>query len=254
MRITVEDVKKANDPNVQADGIDTKEAQGAQQGSTEPETLKEALREDFKKEKKKLSELHGTQKIEYLWDYYKWVIWVILGIAVVVSIIVTSVTNSHKVELFGIMMTDVYTEHSDNAPLQEALFEKLSSEENAKNEYIYIDTSSYTTNGELDYEYAMQLTVHMAAGELDMLILPSSVYETYDNDAFYSIEELFGSEFVEKYQDTVVGDGINITENEVLASYGYSFKTDGILVVCVNAEHLDAVVEFLKMIGYDAEL
>ncbi len=247
MRITEEDMRR------KASGEEQQAQPAPQNKATEPESMKEAVKEELKKEKKKLSELHGTAKIQYLWDYYKWVLAVVLVICVIVSIVHTSVSNAGKIQLMGVMMVDTYSPDSDNNALEEDVKALIATEETDDDDYVFIDTSSYTTDGELDYEYSMQMTVRLAAGELDILIMPTEVFEGYDNGAFYSVEELMGSEFAEKYSDIVVGNGIDVTDNEVLASYGYSFKTDAILAVCLNSEHLDAVREFLGLIGYEVE-
>lgn len=234
MRITEEDILKQK----------RAEEQGQQK-----ETEKIETKEEKKSEREKLAELKGKNKIIYLWDYYKWVLVVAIAVILLGTAIFSSIRNASKVELLYIMMVDAQTEELDSTELSDALKDYIDPSQDK--DYVTVNTACYTEDGALDYSSTMVLTVKAAAQELDVMILPESVYENYEEqDMYLSMEDVMGEEFCENHPEIVNGDGLPVDDNEILGQYGYSFQEPEYIVICASSKNLDNAKAFIQFLGY----
>lgn len=246
MRITLEDVEKNPAETVQGAGPDI--TPDAEQDNEEKSEFEMSGKEKLKNEKKKLSQLKGKKKLEYLWQYYKWVLAVLAVIAMIVSVVVTSVRSATAKELLYIMAIDAPL--SDQEKFADELKTILDSEKNRN--YVTIDTSCYTTaEGELDYNSSMVMSVKVAAQEIDAVILPESLYKKYDaQDMFCKVEDVMGKDFCEKHSDIVYKDGITLDHNSVLEKYGLTYSEPVVLAIVANSKHPENVKTFIQYLGY----
>jgi len=245
MRITEEDMKRT-------EKSDNTEQQVPQ--TQEQKTGAESRREKLKAEKKKLSELKGKKKLEYLWEYYKWVLVAAAGFLLVACVIVTAVRGASSKELLCVLMADAEMKDSSNESMATQIKQILDPTSN-KN-YVTIAPNCYTSSdGNLDYNSAMLMTVRVASGELDAVILPEKVYQNYNKQGmFLSVEKVEGKDFCSKNADIILkGNGISVNNNKILEKYGYEFSKPMVLAVCADTKHLDNCKAFITFLGYGNE-
>ncbi len=290
LKLTEEDMKK----DLQNEG-------SGQNNNVETESLEDKLRhresfstkEQVKMDRQVFSSLDRAGKIQYLVDYYKWVPIAIAAIAVVIAIISTSVRNAGKHNAFQAILIDVVameniSAESNGTSRLEADLKALMLPEGSKDD-IVIDTAYYTQNGALSYDSGMMESVRMAAGELDVEIMPRFLYDFYCGtsvsedaaavfadtaeyestvddiynsdrkitDRFLPLKDLMGEEFVTAHENEILPGGCGLdlgVDNAILASYDiYGKKADEpmVLCVCVNAPHPEETAAFIKFLGFE---
>ncbi len=286
MRLTEEDMKKNGSSDLPEEAEESVEEKLRHRESF---SQKERIRMD----RQVFSSLDTGGKIQYLIDYYKWVPVALAALVLVISVVATSVRNAKKVTLFQAILVDTVameniTADSDGTTrLQEDLKAIMGPDD--PNSAVIIDTSYYTANGALSYDSSMMESVRMAAGELDVEIIPKFLYDFYsgtsvsedaasvfaDSEEYESQEEeilygerkitdrympvsaLMGEEFAAKYSDLILDGGCGIllgTDNAGLAGYDiYGKKADEpmVLAICVNAPHPEQVAAFIRFMGFE---
>lgn len=242
MRITEEDIKRMQNPE---------EIKQEPKAVQEEKSEKEIRKDKRKAEKKKLSELKGRKKLEYLWAYYKWVLAVACGVILVLCVVVSAVRGASAKELLCVLTVDAEMKDPSDESMAKQIKQSIDPKENRN--FVTITSNCYTgSDGALDYNSSMLLTVRVASGELDTVILPEKVYRTYNKQGmFLSVEKAEGKDFCKKYAGAILdGNGILMKENTVLKKYGYEFREPMVLAVCANTKHPDNCKTFLKFLGY----
>ena len=158
--------------------------------------------------KKTLKNLTWQERIEHLWEYYKWyAIGFVAAVAVIVSLICSWVENSKEVLYSGVTVNMSITEEGV-AYLQDDLFQKLGGME--KTQRVDLMQHSLANLEEAkDTSYAlsnaMKLASMITAREVDYVILDAYSLSYYSgNDSFSSLEELFTQEFLAQFEGKIV--------------------------------------------------
>ena len=292
MRLTEEDMKKTSpDEEVTQTGAAPENTESIEDKLRHRESF--SAKERAKMDRQVFSSLDRAGKIQYLVDYYKWVPLVIAAIAVVIAIISTSVRNAGRQTVFQAIFIDVVameniSVESNGTTRLENDLKTLMLPENSK-DGIIIDTAYYTENGALSYDSGMMESVRMAAGELDVEIMPRFLYDFYGatsvsedaaavfaeteefesavddiynsdrkiTDRFLPLKDLLGEDFVTKYADQILPGGCGLdlgVDNEILASYdiyGKNADEPMVLCVCVNAPHPEQTTAFIRFLGFE---
>ena len=102
-------------------------------------------KEKMAREKAKLKEMNWKQKIGYIWDYYKLVFVIIIGVLLLCSIIRTSIHNMGIEQVIQAAFLNVYLHYLENGAFQ-ALDQVLSREE-LKEWEEYLDTERTPEEG-----------------------------------------------------------------------------------------------------------
>ena len=148
--------------------------------------------------KKQLHDMNLSQKLEYFWMYYKWV--VVVGVFVVLLIIagVDWARNLQDKTVLGIMAANSFSP-------PETAEEEIKEIIGLTGQHDKVDiTGSISFNpetGELDYYSQMAFLANLASRDLDMVFVPEIGLENMRN-AFESLspEDLFEEE-AGQYQD-----------------------------------------------------
>ena len=192
-------------------------------------------------ELKKLKAMTGRQKVRYLFDYYKFVLIIILIVIVVAYIGVQIYQNSQTKELLSIAVTDVnYGSGESSEQLKQDLLDYIGT--GNKREEVTLDTS--ITTGD-DYTMSIKMTVIMSAGTTDILICDKETYENYEEQgAFKKWNEVL--ENPNLYNDYLEDGKFNLAKSEKWESYQLTSYEPVYAGVLVGSENNQKVEEFLQ--------
>lgn len=214
--------------------------------------------EENPSEREKWKNLHGKQKLEYFKNYYLMkLIVLILGSALVISLLVTIFTPKPDTVFFAAVINSSLSDSQIEVVKQQ--YEELICLDETKQETVF-DTGYYF--GTMDYESLSKFATYNAVGQIDVTIMPLSVFETYaPNNYFIPVSQVLPTDLYLELSPYLVECGIkdesgNIDPDSVTmygiridSSYVYEGVTTSepiILAINANDKHLDNVVEFLK--------
>lgn len=216
---------------------------------------------EHKSIKEKMSGLSKKEKANYIWEYFRYpIIGTIVGIAILVSI-VSGILNQ-KESVLGVTLMGKYI---DSTKLTE--FEAKTSQElikdNPKNKKIVrYEFLTFTDNPMDQYTRASRdkITITIAAGEVDVLILDKTVYDDYVKmGMFMRLDTMPNFSAINpKGHNTVKGALVdeNVTKEEGI--YGISTENlpalnnlkfdskNSVLCIVANSKKLDTVTQYIN--------
>ena len=202
---------------------------------------------------KKLSELKHLsfkEKLQYGWDYYRWVLVVIVIVAFAVVGISDIRRNMKRTTVLSIAVPDVMQDDT-----QEDLQATFSEYIGGISEGEYIDITllplMLAQEDSLNAQITMKLTTIMAAGELDILVTNQVNYDSYSTQgAFYSMEELLETEVFAWYADRITpeGDALIIMESDIPKDWIVPEGESLYLSVLANSRRMDMTKCFVESV------
>lgn len=212
--------------------------------------------ERFRKDRETLHNLPKEKRMEFIWDYYKMPI--IVVICVISLIIITLMTNIGRgdVSMYAVLI---------NAKEQPGshVFEDLLTSRGMDMDGKHVSVSANYTLGTTDDENTDISTVQVLAalfgvGDLDLFAANQKVFDSYaTQNAFVDISLFVEPEVLKarerdlyRYKDPsgneIVG-GVWLRNGSPLHRAGY-YSEDVLIGAAANAEHLEEAVEVLKAI------
>ena len=248
MRITEEDIEKQK--LAQAG-----ESEAAAE-KTEPENKRKSRDRDTD-----FKDLAFKGKLQYLWDYYKWVLVVIVAVVFLISVIKEAVVSSKKVEFLHLAMVDAVVDASDvtGAGAQEKLDQlqqdilTILGEQDNPNAVVGVDTNLYTddTGKALDYQSTMVFTVKVSAQEYDIVLYPKDVFDNYQekSEVFLNMDD-----FIPQAERQKAGQyldyGILLDDVSYFTEHDIAFSTDMVLTVVLNSKNQESAKQLVQKMGY----
>ena len=209
-------------------------------------------------EKQKLKDMSNQEKMSYLWEYYRiHALVTVAAIALVSYFIYEFVTPDIETQFYAAILDstiseDVWGEY--NTKFEEYL------ELNPELEDVQLNSSFYMNSGG---EYAMNmvqvLATRVAAGEIDVFIVPESSFQGYaysgyfdkltdrlPTDLYTSLADYrFQSDTEEEPEQSVYG--IYLTDTKLFSEHAVN-SDPYVLGIIANSGHKDNAVEFLRML------
>lgn len=179
----------------------------------------------FAKLKADLAPMTFRQKLDHLWTYYKWVLALVIGLAVLLNIVVTALISANtEILLSGIAV---------NAPVDEAGVTALSSGYHArlggtKGQEVQflqesLDREALHGGSEAAYSAIVKISGLTSLEMLDYLILDADALEYYnEGDLFLDLRKLFTEEELSHMPVTSLGGVpmvIDITESAFVSAH-----------------------------------
>jgi|GEM_PF-4363510 len=202
---------------------------------------------------KKLSELKHLsfkEKLQYGWDYYRWVLVVIVIVAFAVAGISDIRRNMKRTTVLSIAVPDIMQDDT-----QEDLQATFSEYIGGISEGEYIDITllplMLAQEDSFNAQITMKLTTIMAAGELDILVTNQVNYDSYSTQgAFYSMEELLETEVFAWYADRITpeGDALIIMESDIPKDWIVPEGESLYLSVLANSRRMDMTKCFVESV------
>lgn len=209
-------------------------------------------KEKMELEREKLSQMKWSGKLEYIWTYYKPVIFGIIAVIGLIFIVRNQIENAKYYNILSIGVAN--TSNMDSLePLEEELLERFGNSDD-KYQQVGIDTSySFGTDMEnADYNTIMKFAAVTAAKELDLLICNEDVYEHYEEQGYFmDLTELLSGEECQKYGISEGDTAVEITDLPRYQEMNLTSYEPVYLAVLVNAQNLDTTKAFINYLEED---
>lgn len=208
-------------------------------------------KEKMQLEKEKLSKMNFKEKLAYIWEYYKAVIFGIIAVIFIIGTIVNIHENAKYYDLVSIAVVD-YAGLQDVSPIEEDLKEALGTGD--KYEKVSIDTSySFGENLEnADYNTLMKFTAVIAAQSMDVLICSQAVYDNYSKDDYFlDLSTLFDEATCEKYGIKAGDTCLDISKLKKYQDMGLTYYEPCYLTVVVNSKNTDNATKLIEYLEED---
>lgn len=149
-------------------------------------------------EKEKLKDLHGKDKIDYIWDYYKVPILIgIIAIAVIISIIYER-THAKKsivtITCTNVSMDDYLRDTLTTGFLRDFTDLKPSKYEVIVDENLMVGDSGDSVDPQYAYTSQMKLMAYLAAGQMDLVLMNQAGFDELAGNGFLQdLSEVFAA-------------------------------------------------------------
>lgn len=168
----------------------------------EKEQQREEKREKRKKELAKISSLHGKERLQYLWDYYKVVLLVLIFIIIGISVVVSMVRGAMTDTIFqaGAISADYNSSADQIRPDFEAYIGGLK-----KHQDTSYDLSIVLQPGDMGQAAQVaevKLQVALSAQTLDALLIPDDLFGyVQQKGVLLSLDDLLSGDEKTRYQE-----------------------------------------------------
>ena len=211
--------------------------------------MDEKEKRDREELRRQLKNLTFTQKLEYFWMYYKWVIVIVIGVIALAVGLVGWLGRMKETTVLFILAENAY-EPSPTA--EDEIKEAIGSTDPDEKTDIRTTVVVNPETGELDYYSNMAFLAIYMSGELDMVLVPDYGLEKMrENVEKASLEEIFGED-APLYKEYEAEEGvIRLPEGcdaERLLGLPYSPAYVMVASGCKNMENVAAwLVSLLKL-------
>ncbi len=212
-----------------------------------------------KSEKQKLKEMNFKEKVAYLRDYYLVKTLIILAALGIASYFIYTMVTPKPVTLLDTAIVNYSLSDDTVNKMKEDMSTLLI--KNPKKEDIMIDSSFYLGNGNDNSEYTMgsaqKLQTYMYAGEIDVIIAPESLFQSYATSGVFSkLTDVLPTDLLTSFSDSLFNS--TTEDNPVSGAYGVYLDNTSlfkdisnpsdrpVLGVLVNSKHPDNGVEYIK--------
>lgn len=198
--------------------------------------MKDHYLEKMKEDLQKIKKLHGKDKIEYLWTYYKHLLVVLLLVILVTQTIFTMISNSKITPVLTVAFIDANIEKVQELEILESeLKDYLGYTE--KNQVVTIDTSAYSR--ETDENIAKLAVVMSVVSDTDAIICNQAVYERYQSqDIFVDWKDILGEEY-ENYKKYMKDGIIDLSLVEGWTEKQYTNVEENYFCVLKKSNHVN---------------
>lgn len=182
------------------------------------------------------------KKIQYIWDYYKWIFVVLAGLLCLPFLVCAGYESGREAEKLQVVVVDAVSDGSALIGLYQQRYGKARG--------ITIDTG-FVTNRELGAVTAaahMGLTALLLSGGVDVLICDEVIYDQFaPQAAFESIAGLMTEKAagcsLSEGQDAVRMDARRINEKEYILACEEAY-----LCIAAGAKHRAQAEEFIRLL------
>ena len=141
-----------------------------------------------------LSPMSTSEKIKYIWHYYRLHILGVLAIIIILSVSVNSIMNK-KETVMNVMVVGEMVDTTRLDEIKETLNEELIDESERDSAEIMVQFVNYSpTNGNPQAQMGIQKVVaELAAGAIDVMIIDKDFFDQLNtDDQLLSIQEVSG--------------------------------------------------------------
>ncbi len=183
-----------------------------------------------------------NQKIEYIFDYYKFHIGaVLLVIAIIIYIFHGIIT--HKDSAINITVSNLYLDSETESLITDSFLKSQNIDTNKNKAEIYSISVTKEDNAGSEYTYAsqMKLMTMTTAEQIDVILMDKNSYELFSSEGYLSDMKEYVSD------DALFTDGK--TDHIILPASKY-FSDNGpndiYLAVAGNTPHKELTAAFIK--------
>ncbi|MDR0886209.1 MAG: hypothetical protein LBN22_07635 [Clostridiales Family XIII bacterium] len=205
-----------------------------------------SLESDAAQKKKTWKGLSPKQKVRYFWDYYKWVIAIVI-IVIALTIGAIEVIGNQMEKTIVTVAISGGNSGADSAVMATEFEEYLGGIKKHENIKIMPLNSTNGQDVTADYGAMMQLSAMTSAGELDVFLADETNYKDYSGqDAFYNLTDVFDSEFLDAHAEQISknGDALIINASPLLDELTQDKNETYYLGIIANAPNAEIAKQF----------
>ncbi len=183
-----------------------------------------------------------NQKIEYIFDYYKFHIGVVLLVLAIIIYIMHGIIT-HKDSAINITISNLYLDTETETLITDSFLKSQNIDTNKNKAEIYSIAVTKEDNAGAEYTYAshMKLMTMITAEQIDVILMDKNSYELFSSEGYLS-------DMKEYISDTSLFEG-GKTDHIILPASKY-FKEAGTndiyLAVAANTPHKEISTAFIK--------
>ncbi len=222
-------------------------------------SLKEQLKEELRSERSKMKDMSPSDKLWYIWEYYKFHIGGLVLAVILLNIIATSVYNAtiHP-SLYCMVINHQSAQELDTSILEEDFHAFM---EFGKKEPVYAE-SMFISYGDAatEYSYASmaKLSALVASRELDVLMADRENTDHYASmDGLADLEQLLPADILLSVKDRLVSSrdsagqsravSLDISGTDFAQAMHLSENASNLSVIS-NSTHTDAAIALIRYI------
>lgn len=209
---------------------------------------------------KKFRELNFKEKLNFIWDYYKW--WFLFA-AIFISVGIYTVPNfieNHKEAVLYAAFVNTQIENQESTDIMNDFVKEANIDMEGKR--IVLDTSLIINRDRADtfsMECNQKVLALFASDTLDVMICDDENFQFYaQNGCFQSLEDILPKDVFEKYKpymltcnskdcDETIYYGIDVKTSTVLKEEK-AYIVDPIFTICTNAKQPKNAIKFLEFL------
>ncbi len=195
---------------------------------------------------KRIKELKGRKRWEYLWTYYGWLLPILLAILLLFAAAGEAICNLSREKALSVVVIDAPNTLRNDQNREQAEEKIASLLGLKKGQNVQIDASAATGDG-IEQGAKVLVSLSSISGN-DVAVCSREIYEVYEKEgAFLAPAEALGQED-EALKPFLAEGGVKLSDLDgegILGEIPYSP-----VYVCVlkNAEHRETAAEFLKLL------
>lgn len=220
------------------------------------------LRKGFKEFKDTLKGMTAKQKLEYLWEYYRGVLWAAIAVVMVALVVVTCIININTdIIIAGVTVNlDISMEGQEYIVEDFYDLKHTTGKREAVNlSSVYFNNFSTTSDIEYSYNSSMSIIAQISAQTLDFVLMNELGMEYYvGQELFMDMRDFLSGEELEQWSDNLIyaqsedSDemypvALNITDTEFALKH-LSTSDVVYLSFAVNTPRKDTCREFFDYI------
>lgn len=181
-------------------------------------------------EKEKLKGMGPGKKLQYIWMYYKPVMFGILAAIVLAFVLRDWYINAKTKTVLSIAA--VNSQLSDTDDIEKQVEELLGvTEDKYSKVQISVNITTDETGGNLDYYAQTAYMTQVQAGTLDIMLMPEQLYDSLNTDGiFLNLEELLGDHVFGEFGTQSDQTHITIKDSRLAEEFGLSYDSITIVV------------------------
>ena len=192
-------------------------------------------------EKEKLAGMGLGKKLEYIWMYYKAVIFGVIFLVAAVFIGWDIYQNAQIRNILSVYV--VNGGMMDTQPLQDQAMELLAANEKKESVTVNSSLSTDKEGKEFDYTSQMVFVTQLQAGTMDVMVMPEALYETLKKEEIFM--DLTGLLETEIFGALLQGDCLQFEREELKDQIPLGYDSVCVAVL-TNAENPENAVEWMK--------
>ncbi|MDC7286939.1 hypothetical protein NXH76_03935 [Blautia schinkii] len=200
-------------------------------------------------EKEKLKDMGFGKKLEYIWMYYKPVIFGIIAFIALIFLGRDIYLNAQKETVLSISV--VNAGNVDSEAVAADIKSLLGFED--KNEVVEV-AANLITNGDgtgFDYYTQMAYVTQVQTQALDVLVMPESLFEGLakdDTEIFANLQEVLGDEVYAAFGENIDEKHLTLTGNPLKETFDVVYDPLCIAVM-VNSKHTENAANWIASLA-----
>ena len=199
-------------------------------------------------EKEKLKTMSGKEKLAYIWMYYKLAIF---GAVAAVFLVIGIANWIENAKITNVLSVTVINSSGSGYDAAVSSLEEFFGIADEKYKTVELSESySTTSDGDaLDTYAQMAFVARVQAKDMDVVLLPESLCESYEEQGYFAdLEDVLGEETCAAFEDAMQGQHILISDADFMEQFGVSYEPVCVAVF-VNAPNSENAAQWVASLA-----